>query len=229
MKLNIKYLSFLLAGAAMFASCDKNEPNVFNDNDAFVAFDAVSVSYNEDYSKDSTMTFRIPVTLASATGLEETVKFEIVAPEDSTKAAKAGVNYELVTTTGVLSFNAENRTQYIEFLTMPDGEYTGDLKFTVKLLASETLAADVDSMMALVAESNNTISGSSYEKYPALIDRLTAIIATVKAGYTIPTGIDGIIFDEKNAVIYDSRGRRIDKITSPGIYIVDGKKVYVSK
>ena len=129
----------------MFASCDKNEPNVFNDNDAFVAFDAVSVSYNEDYSKDSTMTFRIPVTLASVTGLEETVKFEIVAPEDSTKAAKAGVNYELVTTTGVLSFNAENRTQYIEFLTMPDGEYTGDLKFTVKLLASETLAVGAES------------------------------------------------------------------------------------
>ena len=133
----------------MFASCDKNEPNVFNDNDAFVAFDAVSVSYNEDYSKDSTMTFRIPVTLASVTGLEETVKFEIVAPEDSTKAAKAGVNYELVTTTGVLSFNAENRTQYIEFLTMPDGEYTGDLKFTVKLLASETLAVGADSECTL--------------------------------------------------------------------------------
>ena len=129
----------------MLASCDKNEPNVFNDKDAFVAFDAVSVSYNEDYSKDSTMTFRIPVTLASVAGLEETVKFEIVAPEDSTKAAKAGVNYELVTTTGVLSFNAENRTQYIEFLTMPDGEYTGDLKFTVKLLASETLAVGAES------------------------------------------------------------------------------------
>ena len=96
-------------------------------------------------------------------------------------------------------------------------------------VASETLAADVDSMMALVAESNNAISNSSYEKYPALIDNLTAIIATVQAGYTIPTGINGVIVDEKSAVIYDSRGRRIDKITSPGIYIVDGKKVYVSK
>lgn len=129
----------------MFASCDKNEPSVFSDNDAFVAFDAVSVTYNEDYSKDSTMTFRIPVTLASVAGLEETVKFEIVAPEDSTKAAKAGVNYELVTTTGVLSFNAENRTQYIEFITIPDGEYRGDLNFTVKLLPSETLPVGAES------------------------------------------------------------------------------------
>ena len=120
----------------MLASCDKNEPNVFDDKDAFVAFDAVSVTYNEDYSKDGA-TFKIPVTLASVKGLEETVKFELVTPEK--KAAVAGVNYELVTTTGVLSFDAEHRTQYIEFKTIADGEYTGDLKFSVKLLPSETL------------------------------------------------------------------------------------------
>ena len=96
-------------------------------------------------------------------------------------------------------------------------------------VTSETLAADVDSMMALVAESEYALSSSIYEKYPALIENLTAIIATVQAGYTIPTGINGVIFDDKNAVIYDSRGRRIDKITSPGIYIVDGKKMYISK
>lgn len=126
----------------MLASCDKNEPNVFDDKDAFVAFDAVSVSYNEDYSKEGA-TFKIPVTLASVKGLEETVKFELVTPEQ--KAAVEGVNYELVTTTGVLSFDAEHRTQYIEFKTMSDGEYTGDLKFSVKLLASETLAVGSES------------------------------------------------------------------------------------
>ena len=142
MKLNIKYLSFLLAGAVALASCDKNEPNVFDDKDAFVAFDAVSVTYAEDYSKDGA-TFKIPVTLASVKGLEETVKFEVVTPEQ--KAAVAGVNFELLTTTGVLSFDAENRTQYIEFKTMTDGEYTGDLEFSVKLLPSETLPVGSES------------------------------------------------------------------------------------
>ena len=126
----------------MLASCDKNEPNVFDDKDAFVAFDAVSVTYNEDYSKDGA-TFKIPVTLASVKGLEETVKFELVTPEK--KAAVAGVNYELVTTTGVLSFDAEHRTQYIEFKTIADGEYVGDLKFSVKLLPSETLRVGSES------------------------------------------------------------------------------------
>lgn len=142
MKLNIKYLSFLLAGAVALASCDKNEPNVFDDKDAFVAFDAVAVTYAEDYSKDGA-TFKIPVTLASVKGLDETVKFEVVTPEQ--KGAVAGVNFELLSTTGVLSFNAENRTQYIEFKTMTDGEYTGDLKFTVKLLPSETLPVGSES------------------------------------------------------------------------------------
>lgn len=147
MKLNIKYLSFLLAGAVALASCDKNEPNVFDDKDAFVAFDAVSVTYAEDYSKDGA-TFKIPVTLASVKGLEETVKFEVVTPEQ--KGAVAGVNFELLTTTGVLSFDAENRTQYIEFKTMTDGEYTGDLKFSVKLLPSETLPVGSESECTVI-------------------------------------------------------------------------------
>ena len=94
-------------------------------------------------------------------------------------------------------------------------------------VTSETLAADVDSMMTLVAESKNEISLKRYEKYPVLIDNLTYMIATVNSGYSIPTGINGIILDEKNAVIYDSRGRKIKEITSPGVYIVNGKKVYL--
>lgn len=138
MKLNIKYLSFLLAGAVALASCDKNEPNVFDDKDAFVAFDVVTASYEED-----SVSFKVPVTLASVKGLEETVKFEIVTPEE--KGAVEGVNYKLVTTSGVLSFDAENRTQYIEFMSIPDSVYTGDLKFTVKLLPSETLPVGSES------------------------------------------------------------------------------------
>lgn len=148
MKLNIKYLSFLLAGAVALASCDKNEPNVFDDKDAFVAFDAVSVTYPEDYSVPAEegaapLTFKVPVTLASVKGLEETVKFEIVTPEE--KGAVADVNYKLLTTTGVLTFDAEHRTQHIEFETMTDGEYTGDLKFIIRLLPTETLPVGSES------------------------------------------------------------------------------------
>ena len=43
-----------------------------------------------------------------------------------------------------------------------------------------------------------------------------------------PTGIENIVVE--NAVvegIFDMQGRKIDAITAPGLYIVDGKKVLV--
>ena len=97
------------------------------------------------------------------------------------------------------------------------------------IVSSETLTADIDAMMAKVAVSQSVIENKYYEKCPALIDELTALIATVKGGYSVTTGINGVVTDEQNAVIYDSRGRRVKKITSSGIYIVNGKKMYIIK
>ncbi len=136
MKRTLKYITSALFAAVAFSACDKNEYPVFDDKNAFVAFDKVEVSIKETYSADGAV-YKIPVTLASVTGLEETVAFDIVEPES--KGAKAGVNYELLTTSKTLSFNAENRTQYIELKTIYDGVYTGDLKFTIVLKESETL------------------------------------------------------------------------------------------
>ena len=94
---------------------------------------------------------------------------------------------------------------------------------------SETLAADVETMMAMVAEAQVVVDNKYYDKCPALIDELTAIIATVNAGYTVSTGIGEVTFDDAAIVIYDARGRRVKKITSAGVYIVNGKKMYVNK
>ncbi len=94
-------------------------------------------------------------------------------------------------------------------------------------VTSETLAGDVAAMMEKVALSQVAVDNKYYEKCPALIDELTAIISTVKGGYTISTGINGVIFDEADAVIYDTRGRRVKRVTSAGVYIVNGKKMYV--
>ena len=94
-------------------------------------------------------------------------------------------------------------------------------------VTSETLAADVEAMMAKVAQSQVVVDNKYYNLCPSLIDELTALIATVNAGYTVSTGIGGILFDEVDAVIYDARGRKVKRITSAGIYIVNGKKMYV--
>lgn len=133
MKSLYTYIGAVLAAASILASCDKNEPSKFNDKDAFVAFDKTSLTLSEG-SED---VLRIPVTLASVAGLEETIKFEVKEPEK--KAAKQGVNYEVLTKTGTLSFNAENRTRYIEVKAIPDGEPTGDLQFSVVIYGTETI------------------------------------------------------------------------------------------
>lgn len=132
-------MGMVLAGTLFFVSCDKNKPAEFDDADAFVAFDEATVSVSEDAK-----TIRIPVTLASVKGLSETVKFEISSPEQ--KGAKEGTNFELITVSGTLSFDAENRTNYIEIKPKYDGVYTGDLKFDITLTPSATVgtgAADV--------------------------------------------------------------------------------------
>jgi hypothetical protein len=44
---------------------------------------------------------------------------------------------------------------------------------------------------------------------------------------TATDGIDGIDAEERNDVIYDLTGRKIETITKAGIYIINGKKVLV--
>ena len=173
MKKIISYMWIALAGALLLASCDKNEPKKFDDKNAFVAFDRPTVSVDEAIVKPSgnivpdTAILRIPVTLASINGIEETVRFDV---KDST--AKAGVNFELLTTSGTLSFDAKNRTRNIEFQILYYEEYTGDLKFTIELKKPETVAlgyasvctvtvGDVDHPLTPILGSY-TASGTSY-------------------------------------------------------------------
>ena len=131
----------LLTGLFAVAACNKNLPPVFDDANAFVAFDVADASIDEAIIQaDGTITpqtkvLRLPVTLGSVKGLAETIKFTV---NDDT--AKAGVNFNLKTTSGALSFDAANRTQFIEFEILYLDRYTGDLKFTVNLTGTENVA-----------------------------------------------------------------------------------------
>lgn len=140
MKNIIKYSIAILAGAAVVA-CSDNQPLAFDDANAFVDFGKSSVSVDENMSHDGS-TLKIPVTLASVAGLSETISFEV---KDGT--AKKDVNYKLLTTSGTISFDKENRTQNIEFEILDPGasyvdderqpgDYTGDLSFVVKFAST---------------------------------------------------------------------------------------------
>lgn len=53
------------------------------------------------------------------------------------------------------------------------------------------------------------------------------IKTVLKEAEDIITGVDGVEIDTKDDVIYDLSGRKIEKITQPGIYIKNGKKIMV--
>ena len=138
MKKIFTYIGIAASVAAILSSCGKgNVDAVFDDSNAFVAFDKASVNIDED-SKD---TLRIPVTLASVAGLNENISYVVT---DST--AKKGVNFTLVDETATLRFDDKNRLQYIEIVPKYDGLYTGDLVFTITLNASANVTLGAASL-----------------------------------------------------------------------------------
>jgi hypothetical protein len=121
-----KILSLLIISVlVVFVSCDKlNESPEFSDSEAFVSFDDVELSVDENGG-----TLTIPVTLASINGIATTVTYTAI---DST--AKENVNFSFVDPTKTLTFDADNRTQNIVVnITDNPGVFTGDIKFLIQL------------------------------------------------------------------------------------------------
>lgn len=149
-----KYILILAALALAAVSCNKNGNPVFDDADAFVAFDKGSISVSE---LDGTVS--IPVTLVSLAGLETTISYEAV---DGT--AKAGTNYTLADGAATLTFTKEAPSQTITVNILdPDvvydgdgnrtgGKYTGDLKFTIKFKSTGDVDAGRESSCVITIE-----------------------------------------------------------------------------
>lgn len=149
-----KYILILATLALAAVSCDKNENPVFNDADAFVAFDKGSFSITETKGQ-----IEIPVTLVSLAGLETTISYEA---EDGT--AKAGVNFTLVDGTATLTFTKDAPTQSIKVnIIDPEvvydaegvrtsGKYTGDLSFTLKFKSTGDVNAGRESTCKITIE-----------------------------------------------------------------------------
>lgn len=158
MKKILSYISLFVFGAVLFSSCDLNKSPKFDDKDAFVAFDKAAISVKEEGKE-----VKIPVTLASLKGISTTISYEAV---DGT--AKNGVDYTLADETGTLTFSAEARTQYITVnIIERDGEYTGDLKFSVKFKTTGDVAAGAENSCTVTIIDHDHPLGFLLGKYTA--------------------------------------------------------------
>lgn len=116
------FLLLNIFALCLLAACNPNEYAVFDDKDAFVAFDGASYSISEQGG-----TLSVPVTLASVKGIDATVT---VSGVDGT--ARSGVNYN-IKNGGKITFNSTTRTAYVEIEIVDlAGEYTGDLSFKLE-------------------------------------------------------------------------------------------------
>lgn len=121
------------AAAVVMVSCNKNQPPVFDDSNAFIAFSSASVSVSENAD-----TVVIPISLASVAGLNGTATFKVYADTTAKGVSpEEGVNYEILSEGGTLKFDSKNRIQYIKVVGKYFPEYTGDLSFRI-VLESQT-------------------------------------------------------------------------------------------
>ena len=89
-------------------------------------------------------------------------------------------------------------------------------------------AKDSAGNLCLKLTMKGAVNGVSFTLWFGPADMtLDQIKAAIDAAEEIITGVDGVESETKEAVIYDLSGRRIEKITQPGIYIKNGKKVLI--
>ena len=85
-----------------------------------------------------------------------------------------------------------------------------------------------DTSIALTVNVDGTISATNFTVVNSNTGAIVATYSNVVITKKGSTAIENVV-EENKAVkgIYDILGRKVDAITAPGLYIVDGKKVLV--
>jgi hypothetical protein len=141
--MKLKQIIYILTAGIFLNSCELNEPPVFDDKDAFIAFDRISMNVAEESGE-----LKVPVTLTSLAGISGTATFEIDA---ALSTAKEGENFTLKNSSNTLTFSKEAPTQYIELNIIDNDIFTGDLSVTIRLTsASINLGANATCRVIIV-------------------------------------------------------------------------------
>lgn len=218
MKKITTYLSIIAAGALLLASCSLNDTPEFNDAEAFVAFDKVSISVAEDTTVASAL-LRVPVRLTSLGGLTSTVTFQFFDGH-ADRGALDGRDYEFAGGNSVLTFSADAPVQYIEIdILSHAGVFTGDRSFGIKLTGSGSVKMgaadsvaitilDLDHPLAFIL-GNYVATGTSNYNGPSQwatelakdsADVTKVWISDIAYAWGEPVPVYGIVNEEKDAI-----------------------------
>jgi hypothetical protein len=90
----------------------------------------------------------------------------------------------------------------------------------------ETFKAAADEMYAAQTVSKN--SNATAEEIATALAELQVKYEALLAAFNDPTAIEGVTINtNKQQGIFDLSGRRLNQITAPGLYIINGQKRYV--
>lgn len=136
-------IAVLLAVMVVFSSCSEEEKHLFDDKDAFFAFESKALASAEN----GTNNLYIPVYIAKSMAQGE-VSFDVVT-EVYENPAVEGVDYNILTSNNTLTFNGKYY-EFVEIELINNENIDGDRKFKL-VLASNNIGAALG-----MANGNNT-------------------------------------------------------------------------
>lgn len=120
-----------------------------------------------------------------------------------------------------------------------DPEHTDEINYAVKLVWDSPIdMVKVRSTQYIFIIPEGAFGDGNYGKYLQNASSVSPSQCTVNESYTrcydintdIPSSINGVQAEDNAAkVIYDLQGRRVERVTKTGIYIVNGKKTVIWK
>ena len=120
-----------------------------------------------------------------------------------------------------------------------DPEHTDNINYAVKLVWDSPIdMVKVRSTQYIFIIPEGAFGDGNYGKYLQNASSVSPSQCTVNESYTrcydintaIPSSINGVQAEDNAAkVIYDLQGRRVERVTKTGIYIVNGKKTVIWK